>query len=100
MSKTLIFLALATIIMAVLSLYVAYRIFKKSMKLMTALMLLGGAVVFIGIVAYPKRARIKREVKTVLCPARIRVTPTCDCTWNSLSLKKDDFTSMHKSTAK
>jgi putative effector of murein hydrolase len=66
MSKTLIFLALATIIMAVLSLYVAYRIFKKSMKLMTALMLLGGAVVFIGIVAYPKRARIKREVKKVL----------------------------------
>jgi len=103
MSKTLIFLALASIIMAVLSLYVAYRIFKKSMKLMTALMLLGGARVFIGIVAYPKRARIKREVKKVLSlkeRMRRRVTPTCDCTWNSLSLKKDDFTSMHKSTAK
>lgn len=103
MSKTLIFLALAAIIMAVLSLYLAYRIFKKSMKLMTALMLLGGAVVFIGIVAYPKRARIKREVKKVLSlkdKVRNPNTPTCDCTWNSLSLSKDDFITKHKPTAK
>jgi hypothetical protein len=103
MSKTLIFLAFASIIMVVLSLFVVYRIFKKSMKLITALMLLGGAVVFIGIVAYPKRVKIKREVKKVLSlkeRMRRRVSPTCDCTWNSLSLNRDDFTTLHKPTAK
>ena len=103
MSKTLIFLAFASIIMVVLTIYVAFRIFKKSMKLMTALILLGGAVVFIGIVAYPKRVRIKREIKKVLSlkdKVRRHVNPTCDCTWNSLSLNKDDFKTMHKPTAK
>jgi len=102
MSKTLLFIALAVIIFAVLGLYVAFRIFKKSMKLTTALTLLGGAVVFIGIVAYPKRGRIKQEVKKVLSlkdRVRRRASPTCDCTWTYSSLKKDEFTTMHKPTA-
>lgn len=103
MSKTLIFLALAAIIMAVLSLYVAYRIFKKSMKLMTALTLLGGAVVFIGIVAYPKRARIKREVKKVLSlkdKVRQRISPTCKCNkFNYTNLPQDNYPKAHRPSA-
>ena len=102
MSKTFLFIALAMIVLAVLGLYVAFRIFKKSMKLTTALTLLGGAVVLIGIIAYPKQGRIKQEVKKMLSlkdRVRRRTSPTCDCTWNYSSLKKDEFTTMHKATA-
>ena len=102
MSKTLIFFAFASIIVVVLTMYMAFRIFKKSMKLMTALILLCGAVVFIGIVAYPKRVRIKREIKKVISlKDKVRhPVSTCDCTWSSLSLNRDDFTTKHKPTAK
>jgi len=104
MSKTFLFIALAMIVLAVLGLYVAFRIFKKSMKLMTALMLLGGAVVFIGIIAYPKRARIKREIKKVLSlkdKVRQRIYPSCKCNqFNYTRLPQDNYSNAHRPSAK
>ena len=95
----LIFLMLAFIGLG-LTVFLGIRSFKKRISWIKSLIFIAlYGVLCIGILVFMIERRAPKLIKRIPVIRTIEAKQSCDCTWSSLSLEKDDFSTKHKPAA-